>query len=626
MRKHQGYDNCSRFLEKILPHKYAQNIQTGLDTRFGKLSSPRRAISSLNDFLSFIADHDVLIETSNELSLFFHNYQEVYMVEKRDLAPSTVSSNLNALRVTITMLQELSVFPSGHITPVQKQADKELFQDASNDAKKVLGGLELPTQPKDEETPLPLRLNVPADEFLSSLVSNIRKHRNTILHISRRYLAEASCRLDYKKVAIDFVSESLFDDPEHLALGVSTKGQRYSLFNKDRLGEVARMNLVAYLHYKQNGLITDNFKGRTHLSSFGGTGELREYFGLSTLSAVAAQNIIVAESGVNIDNLREFKVGANGCLKDSFRLTDDGFNIIYDKLRAKSTRNKDMLFVDDSDINTSFAFNYLIRSTEHYRSLVSPKDKDYLFIHDTMQDEGVICRISSMPFKDGFIKLLVKAKERISQDPNWCELVTVDDIDDLLMHDPNAKQLRVSEGILRWYDSGGDPFVASNYLGNTESVALNNYIPLELQGVLYSQQISKFQHLLLAAATDKKSYQKEVLQLDSADGSDDNYELYMGQLDALNPNWRKLAESDVENVKSKGDEAFALIMNKENVSRLFKAFEKQNKDLQNGLTPQDDTLLLSDIFKSLVSYVNAYGKRDQRNMLRDTITSVGESK
>lgn len=626
MRKHQGYDNCSDLLAKILPHKYALNIQTGLDTRFGRLSEPRRAISSLNDFLVFVADHNMLIESSNELSLFFHNYQEVYMVEKRYLAPTTITSNLSALRVTIIALQELYVFPSGHIAPLHNQADKDLFQDASNDTKKVLGGLELPTQSKDEEIPLVLRLNIPADEFLSSLVSNIRKHRNTVLHVSRSYLAEANCRLNYRKTAVDFVPESLFDDPEHLALSVNCKGQRYSLFNQAILGEVAKMNLIAYLYYKKNGIITDDFKGKTYLSSFGGTSELREYFGLSTLSAVAAQNIIVAESGINVDNLREFKVGANGCLKDSFRLTDDGFNIIYDKPRAGSPRNKDMLFIDESDINTSFAFNYLLRSTEHYRTLVSPKDKDFLFIHDTIQEEGVVCRISSYPFKDGFTKLLIKAKDRISKNPSWCEHVTVNDIDDLLKHAPNAKQVRVSEGILRWYDSGGDPFVASSYLGNTESVALNSYIPRELQGVLYSQQISKFQHLLLAAATDKKSYQKEVLQLDSVDGSDENYDLYIEQLDTLNPNWRKLAESNITKEKSKDNEALALIMSKENVSKLFKAFQKENKEYQNGLTPDDDTLLLSDIFKNLISYVNAYGKREQRNMLSDTITSAGELK
>lgn len=625
MRKSQGYDDCQELLERILPHIYARDIQTGLRTRFDGLESPRRAIRTLNEFLLFVADHDEPVTSSNDLSLFFHSYQEMYITDNlHKNAPTTIYDDLGALAFTIESLQQLGVFPQGHIAPVRKLRDSSLFQDPANDSNKVLGGLELPKQREDAKIPLTLQLNAPAEEFLCSLVSNIRRHRNTILHVSRAYLSEASSRLDFKDAAIKSVPESLFDNPTNLSSESNIKGQRYSLFNKDRFGESAKANLVAYLHYKHNGLVTDDFNGRTHLNSFGGTSELREYFGLSSLSAVAAQNIIIIESGINIDSLRDLEVGAKGCLKDLFRLTVDGFNIIYDKPRANSPRNKNLGFVDDSEINIKYAFDYLIRSTEHYRTLASPEDSSFLFIHDTMRTEGRVCRVSSYPFKLGFTRLLIKAKSRLSQDPNWCKEVTEKDIDELLMHDPNAKQLRVSEGILRWYDSGGDPFVASNYLGNSESVALKNYIPKELQGVLYSHQISKFQHLLLAAATDKKSYQKEVLRLDLGDGSDESYELYIAQLDSINPNWRQLAETNAVKSRSEDNEAFALVMNKENITRLYMAFEEGNKALRNGSTPDEDTLILGDVFKNLVSYVNVYGQRRYRNLLRDTINSIRE--
>ncbi|ELB2738904.1 hypothetical protein QNE41_001053 [Vibrio parahaemolyticus] len=624
MQSSNRYQHCSDLLGKILPHKYALHIHTGLEGRFGGLEQPSRAIRSLVDFLEFIAGHDAVIESSTELSLFFHNYQECYMEDNRHKAPLTISSDLNTLSFTIARLQSLGVFPDGHIAPVKRQAEQEIFQDASEDAKKVLGGLELPTQSKDEEEPLTLRLNAPSEEFLDALIQNIRKHRNTILHISRCYLAEASKRFDYKKIALDLIPESLFDDPENLTQCKNPKGQRYSLFNPERLGELARLNLIAYLHYKQNGLVTKDFKGRTYLNSFGGTTELREYFGISALSAVAAQNIIIIESGINVDSLRGIELCKDATLKNTFRITDDGFNIIYEKKRASSPRNKEMNFVDESDININFAFDYLLRSTEYHRTLAPPNEKNFLFLHDSTNEEGVVRYMSAFPFKYGFKKLLTKARERISQDPMWCQHVTVDDIDELLEHAPNAKQLRVSEGILRWFDSGGDPFVASSYLGNSESVALRNYIPSELQGVLYSHQISRFQHLLLAAATDEKSYSKAVLGLDTKDGSDDSYQLYISQLDAINPNWRNLAESGAVEKSNTTDEAFALIMTKDNVARLYKAFMKENSVLLNGVTPDEETSLLSDIFKNLVSYVNAHGTRPQRTLLRDIIISGGE--
>ncbi|UQV21190.1 hypothetical protein [Vibrio sp. J383] len=621
MQKHQGYDRCEEKLEQILLRNYAVNIQTGLETRFGALESPRRAVRTLSSFLDFIIAQDIVIEHCEELSLLFHSYQHLMMSENQHLSPTTIESDLNALRYTLEALQSSKVFPNGHLAPVMKQYNDALYKNAEHDGRKVLGGLQLPNESTDNKIPLAVRLNVPADEFLESLVSNIRRHRNTLLHIARSYLEEANARLDYREFAINFTPKAMFDNPKNLTLGVSQKNAQYSLFNDKRLGEVAKMNMISYLHHKHSGILNDDFNGRFYLYSFGGTVELREYFGLSSLSAVAAQIIIVIESGINVTNLRSMKVDANGGLKDSFRKTDDGFNIIHEKLRAGSKRNKQMVLVDDSYINIEYAFDYLLRSTEHYRKFVIPEDKDYLFIHDTMQVEGTVCRMSDFPFKHGFKSLLKVARDKILNDPQWCEQVTVKDIDDLLLHEPNAQQLRVSEGILRWYDSGGDSLAAASYLGNSESVALKNYIPKELQGVLFSHQISKFQHLLLAAATDKQTYQAEVLGLQSQSGANDYYEDYITQLDAMNPHWRKLAESKEIKLKKNNEKAFALIMNEATLLNLYTAFNNENKALKDGNSPDEETSLRSTVFKNLVSYINGYGKGEQRRMLQKIILS-----
>lgn len=287
MQIHQGYVRCAEKLKQILPHSYAINIQIGFETRFKALAHPRRSIRSLSNFLDFVLSQDIVIEKSEELSILFHNYQYVMMSESLHLSPRTIESNINALRYTLVTLQSSKVFPEGHLAPVIQQYNQDIYNDAEQDGKKVLGGLQLPNESTDGEVPLAIRLNVPIHEFLESLISNIRRHRNTLLHIARSYIEEVNARLDYREFAINFVPISIFDDPANLTLGVSKKNSRYSLFNSKRLGEVAKMNMISYLYHKHNGIVVDEFNGRYNLHSFGGTGELWEYFGLSPLAAVA---------------------------------------------------------------------------------------------------------------------------------------------------------------------------------------------------------------------------------------------------------------------------------------------------------------------------------------------------
>jgi len=620
MMKKIGYNDSVEMLVEILPNKYAVDIQAALESIFLGLVEPRRAQRTLSDFLYFIVEQGLQIESSSELSLLFHSYQEAELTESENNIV-TITSDMSALRNTIIKLQRGSIFPSGHIAPLL-QAQVDLFRDAESDVKKVLGGLVLPTEFEDTEIPLTMRLNVPADEFLESLVSNIRRHRNTLLHIARRYLKDASDRQTYANNAFDTIPSDLFDNPDNLSETKNIKGQHYSLFSKS-LGERGKMNLIAYLHYKHDGLVTRDFiGGNNHVYRFGGSLQLREYFGLSALSAVAAQIIIIIETGINVSSLRNLKISANGNLKDTFRLTELGFNIIYDKLRAASKPNKKMLFIDDSTINSDFAFKYLLGATKRHRELASDDDK-YLFIHQTMQSEKTVCRMSDSPFKQGFSGLLLQARKELISSPEWCKHITTDDIDELLKHSPNAKQVRTSEGILRWYDSGGDTIAAAEYLGNSESVAIRNYIPSELQDALYTHQIAKFQYLLLAAATNGKAHQADVLNLKiKTKKSEKNYLTdYIAQLDILHPNWRHFSENKegVSDSNKNNETMISMIFTKEVIVDLFNAFKKEDDNLKNGLATDENTELLSDVFKNMISYVNAYGKGSQRRLIQEVI-------
>ncbi|WP_194580704.1 hypothetical protein, partial [Vibrio anguillarum] len=121
--------------------------------------------------------------------------------------------------------------------------------------------------------------------------------------------------------------------------------------------------------------------------------------------------------------------------------------------------------------------------------------------------------MSDMAFKNGFVRLLVEAKKILKNTPNWCEGVTPECIDEVLMAAPTARKLRATEGVIRWYESGGTPAVAAKYLGNSEAVSIRNYLPQELQLAVYNQRVRRFQHVLISSATDGQKYQIKALNL-----------------------------------------------------------------------------------------------------------------
>jgi hypothetical protein len=61
--------------------------------------------------------------------------------------------------------------------------------------------------------------------------------------------------------------------------------------------------------------------------------------------------------------------------------------------------------------------------------------------------------------------------------------------------------IRVSGGVLRWFETGGDTKAAAAYLGNSVSVALNSYVPKPLQEILHRREIRRHQNLLILCST-----------------------------------------------------------------------------------------------------------------------------
>ncbi|WP_214649909.1 hypothetical protein, partial [Vibrio anguillarum] len=79
----------------------------------------------------------------------------------------------------------------------------------------------------------------------------------------------------------------------------------------------------------KNGLVDRHFSGgNNYLYRFTSNQyELREHFGLSTLSAVACCNIIITESGINVDSLRKLALSAQGSVNKIFEPSPHGFRV-----------------------------------------------------------------------------------------------------------------------------------------------------------------------------------------------------------------------------------------------------------------------------------------------------------
>ena len=210
-----------------------------------------------------------------------------------------------------------------------------------------------------------------------------------------------------------------------------------------------------------------------------------------------------------------------------------------------------------------------------------------------MSRQGTIEVMSNTAFKSGFSRLVSR-----SNNP------------DLILSRPNLSKLRVTGGILAWYQSGGDPRAASRYLGNSIQVAIRNYIPKELQEFFYRKQIRQFQHLLIAVATDEKPYQQSALNITTLEELDTylsknvvDSELYKRAKDALHES------EETKSVKLK----FTFIISEINIAFLHAAQENHKTNTQSKDTP----LLKkwADIATVIFQYIRTQGTRMQKRVM-----------
>lgn len=81
----------------------------------------------------------------------------------------------------------------------------------------------------------------------------------------------------------------------------------------------------------------------------------------------------------------------------------------------------------------------------------------------------------------------------------------------------NLRLLRVTQGLLTWFESGGDIQKVANTLGNSAKVSLDHYIPPSLQLIMNRRMVRRFQNLLISAATVSEPYMLEVTDFSNMD-------------------------------------------------------------------------------------------------------------
>jgi hypothetical protein len=83
-------------------------------------------------------------------------------------------------------------------------------------------------------------------------------------------------------------------------------------------------------------------------------------------------------------------------------------------------------------------------------------------------------------------------------------------------------KIRVSRGLLKWIESGGDTLETSLYLGNSLLTALRNYVPPSIQEFVYRKKLRDHQNIQLLIAEEITPY--------TSHHSGESYEIAQAQL------------------------------------------------------------------------------------------------
>ena len=443
---------------------------------------PKRRAPFIRDF--FLIAHQLDPEW-HQNPVVITNACRIFLSDRRNAVSETtgkpvkevtVISDYSTVRHYLNRLQKAKKLPSNALILPNPDSSDVFSEKECN----ILGYLTL------EDA-----VNAPSMEVaLNEIAQQIEKHRIIILSKCKRMVAEGYarflkapdmiCRSDL--AAIRLTTDNL--DPNLRAFG---SGQHISFFSPSHPNGF--INSVAYLAQEQDGLFTrKSFPGAHHIYSWSSM-EVKSYLGITEDFAVAAMCIIIDELGINVSDLANAQVKKT---KDGQFVTireDGGITVTTLKPRANklitrhAPKTTDEIEIEAKNIDANTALWMLLQMrAQHSKALNS----NYLFVMDgsspTRQGDEQLYRILDTRRKNTF-------KAIIDSLPSW-----VGDAE------PTMPKIRVSRGLLKWIESGGDTLETSLYLGNSLLTALRNYVPPSIQEFVYRKRVRDHQNIQLLIA------------------------------------------------------------------------------------------------------------------------------
>lgn len=384
----------------------------------------------------------------------------------------TVISDYQAVRHYLGKLQKAQKLPGNTLLPPTPKSSDVFTEKECN----ILGYLNLSDAIQAHSL----------EAALNDIAQQIEQHRQIILAKCKKIVIDGYREFSKTQEMIQRSDiEEIRKTTDNLDPTMQSRhGQNLSYFSHSHPNGFN--NLVAYIAEEQGGLYTrKSFPGAHHAHSWS-LSKIKQHLGITDDLAVAAMCIIVDELGINVTDLCNAKVQKTRDGEFIAIREDGSVTITTLKPRANALKQRHApRTIDTNDVTeTNIDANIVLCMLLDMRSLHAKTLKsNYLFVMDssskTRASETEVYRMLGTRRKAAF-------KEIINSLPSW-----------VIEAQPTMPKIRVSKGLLKWLESGGDTLSASIYLGNSLITALKNYIPPEIQEFVHRKKLRDHQKILL---------------------------------------------------------------------------------------------------------------------------------
>ena len=496
----KGYPHDVSFLDKFENGeelaKCFEQYQTGLS--YGRQAKSYKMLVS---FIQFEYSGLELRNDNFQIDKFMRAHAQRYidntLRNRGSRSLITINTDLQILRKIYSHFARKGFFPAVDIQNPLRGIDRKIPQLKSNP--KLLAQAIANFSRKDQHNrkiESAFSMTDKSDtEFLNALERDERFAFNLIreacIQEARRIIKKfdegqeliASCDIEYIRTVHKETGRLL--DPN---IRGAKDQQLLSFFSPDHPNGL--VNLLGYYWHEYSGLAMNRAFAGASFAAHYGMQNLKDYLGLNNKNSLPFFIIIVGETGVNVDSLEGAIISDQ--YNNNLILTSSG-KAGYEKFAVSKPRARKFLEkhisiggtddLGDVEINAHVCLNYILKMTTQYRKADNSKN---LWIGPYFSTTPYAAtKISASAFKTQLKQLLSSHSNFVGTDHRFF----------------TRANIRVSAGVLKWFESGGDAATVAQFLGNSVSTSMKNYIPASIQEALYRRSIRKFQNILIVAST-----------------------------------------------------------------------------------------------------------------------------